>query len=85
MADTAMPPSSVVMAPSGWALQTPSVHGTIHTSDVPMSSLPQATPSVAGSTGGLAATPLITHVAMPLTPMPHVVAMPFMTHGPCRS
>ena len=56
MADTAVPPASAAMPTPNVALP-PVEHGTIQSSDVPMSSLlPQATPSVAGSTGGLAYT-----------------------------
>ena len=54
---------------------------TTQTSDVSMSDLPHTMPSVAGSTAGLVATPLITHVAMPLTALPLTLAKPFMTHS----
>ena len=49
MAGEGLPPSSVAMPLSGGTL-TP---GTIQSPDMPMNYLPQATPSVAGSTEGL--------------------------------
>ena len=56
----------------------------IQTSNVrPVVELPQTTPSVAGSTEGLSAMPLVTSAAGPPVPLPQSVALPqmAMTHA----